>query len=60
MSYLNSKHDMNTEVTRQDDSIVFNGTGSIRNRERYSILEMRENKKIEEFKNKGKKTLLQF
>jgi hypothetical protein len=40
--------------------VVFNGASNNRNRERYSILEGLENKRIEEFKIKGKKTLKQF
>jgi hemolysin activation/secretion protein len=38
----------------QNESLIFNN----RNRERYSILEQIEQQRIEEFKNKGKKTLL--
>lgn len=44
--------------SHQDETLIFNNGSSIRNRERYSILEGREKQKIEEFKNKGKKTLL--
>ena len=39
--------------------MIFNGS-NIRNRERFSILEEIEKQRIEEFKNKGKKTLRQF
>lgn len=44
------------DESQDNDSLIYNH----RNRERYSILEHMEQQRIEEFKNKGKKTLSQF